>query len=291
MLIESLVYPFEKTGCLDAFWGKLDAGQDAVLGVASSARPFMVAARFAYRPQPTLVVVAGEDAALSFARNVAAYLGEDRVFRFPERTDYPFEVKPQNAKKAAESAKLAARRMEAAYALHEGKDVVVVASARALLRMLPPAESDVCVPLVFQTGVEVADMPGASKRGVDSFEDIARSLEECGYANTGEIDGPGTFAVRGGVVDVFPGNSVFPVRIDFFGDEVDEIRRIVPSTGQTISSLDSIEVYPVREFSCSATSRAKAIQKLERSARTNPAHRDLLEQLEGGLNSRPPMPC
>ena len=92
MLIESLVYPFEKTGCLDAFWGKLDAGQDAVLGVASSARPFMVAARFAYRPQPTLVVVAGEDAALSFARNVAAYLGEDRVLRFPERTDYPFEV-------------------------------------------------------------------------------------------------------------------------------------------------------------------------------------------------------
>ena len=284
MLIESLVYPFEKTGCLDAFWGKLDAGQDAVLGVASSARPFMVAARFAHRPQPTLVVVAGEDAALSFARNVAAYLGEDRVLRFPERIDYPFEVKPQNAKKAAESAKLAARRMEAAYALHEGKDVVVVASARALLRMLPPAESDVCVPLVFQTGVEVADMPGASKRGLDSFEDIARSLEECGYANTGEIDGPGTFAVRGGVIDVFPGNSVFPVRIDFFGDEVDEIRRIVPSTGQTISSLDSIEVYPVREFSCSATSRAKAIQKLERSARTNPAHRDLLEQLEGGLH-------
>ena len=284
MLIESLVYPFEKTGCLDAFWGKLDAGQDAVLGVASSARPFMVAARFAHRPQPTLVVVAGEDAALSFARNVAAYLGEDRVLRFPERIDYPFEVKPQNAKKAAESAKLAARRMEAAYALHEGKDVVVVASARALLRMLPPAESDVCVPLVFQTGVEVADMPGASKRGLDSFEDIARSLEECGYANTGEIDGPGTFAVRGGVIDVFPGNSVFPVRIDFFGDEVDEIRRIVPSTGQTISSLDSIEVYPVREFSCSATSRAKAIQKLDRSARTNPAHRDLLEQLEGGLH-------
>ena len=284
MLIESLVYPFEKTGCLDAFWGKLDAGQDAVLGVASSARPFMVAARFAYRPQPTLVVVAGEDAALSFARNVAAYLGEDRVLRFPERTDYPFEMKQQNAKKAAESAKLAARRMEAAYALHEGKDVVVVASARALLRMLPPAESDVCVPLVFQTGVEVADMPGASKRGVDSFEDIGRSLEECGYANTGEIDGPGTFAVRGGVIDVFPGNSVFPVRIDFFGDEVDEIRRIVLSTGQTISSLDSIEVYPVREFSCSATSRAKAIKKLERSARTNPAHRDLLEQLEGGLH-------
>ena len=49
--------------------------------------------------------------------------------------------------------------------------------------------------------------------------------------------GPGTFAVHGGTIDVFPGNLTYPVRIDLFGDEVDEIRRIVPSTGQTISPL------------------------------------------------------
>ncbi|WP_270298529.1 hypothetical protein, partial [Eggerthella sinensis] len=56
MLIDSLTFTLEKSGCLDAFWGKLDAGEDGTLGVASSARPFLVAARFAYKPQPTLVV-------------------------------------------------------------------------------------------------------------------------------------------------------------------------------------------------------------------------------------------
>ena len=61
MLIDSLAFTLEKSGCLDAFWGKLDAGEDATLGVAASARPFLVAARFAASPQPTLVVVAGED--------------------------------------------------------------------------------------------------------------------------------------------------------------------------------------------------------------------------------------
>lgn len=123
MLIDSLAFTLEKSGCLDAFWGKLDAGEDATLGVAASARPFLVAARFAHAPQPTLVVVAGEDAAVAFARNVAAYVGEERVLRFPERADYPFDPKPADRR-------VIAQRMEAAWALKSGREVVVVASAR-----------------------------------------------------------------------------------------------------------------------------------------------------------------
>ena len=68
MLIDSLTYALERSEALGAFWGKLDGGEDAALGVASSARPFMVAARFTHAPQPTLVVVAGEDADLTNVR-------------------------------------------------------------------------------------------------------------------------------------------------------------------------------------------------------------------------------
>lgn len=93
--------------------------------------------------------------------------------------------------------------------------------------------------------------------GVEELGDLPRALEAAGYANTGELDGPGTFAVRGGTVDVFPGNLSFPVRLDFFGDELDEIRRIVPATGQTISSLPSVEIYPVSEFPTSPRALAR----------------------------------
>ena len=276
VLIDSLTFALEKSGCLDAFWGKLDAGEDATLGVAASARPFLVAARFAHRPQATLVVVAGEDAAVAFARNVAAYVGEERVLRFPERTDYPF------APKKADAAQVA-RRMEAACALAEGRPVVVVASARALLRRLPPVASGACEPLSLVAGCELSDMPGARAGGVQEFEDVARALERRGYANTGELDGPGTFVVRGGTIDVFPGNLVYPVRLDFFGDELDEIRRIVPTTGQTIASLAEVDVCPVMEFACTPEALARARKKLARPALTNPALRDVLEKLEGGL--------
>ena len=273
MLIESLTFTLERSGCLENFWGKLDAGEDAALAVASSARPFMVASRFAHQPQATLVVVAGEDAAVAFARNVAAYVGEERVLRFPERADYPFAPKPANLR-------VVAQRMEAAFALQTGHPRIVVASARALLRMMPPAEEKTAHPVALQVGKELADM---GMPDIEDLDDLLRLLESKGYANTGELDGPGTFAVRGGTVDVFPGNLVYPVRLDFFGEELEEIRRIVPTTGQTISSLERVDIFPVVEYSCSSKMLNAARKKIEKPALTNPVLRDFLEKLDGGL--------
>lgn len=279
MLIDSLRFALERSECLDGFWSNLDAGNDGTLGIANSARPFMVAARFSHKPQTTFAVVAGEDAAVSFARSLSAYLGEDKVLRFPERADLPFD------KKHADLATVA-RRMEAAHALQTGRQVVVVASARALLRTLPPVNANASTPLSFICGQELADMPGAQAAGIQDFDGLIHALESRGFSNTGELDGPGTFCTRGGTVDVYPGNLSFPVRLDFFGDELDEIRRIVPSTGQTISSLQNVDIYPVVEFSCSKSGLARARKKLAASAGSNPALRGVsehLENAEGGL--------
>ena len=128
-------------------------------------------------------------------------------------------------------------------------------------------------------------MPGAQAAGIQDFDGLIHALESRGFSNTGELDGPGTFCTRGGTVDVYPGNLSFPVRLDFFGDELDEIRRIVPSTGQTISSLQNVDIYPV-EFSCSKSGLARARKKLAAQAGSNPALRSVsehLENAEGGL--------
>lgn len=273
MLIESLAFQLERTGAVQGFWNALDAGADATLGVASSARPFMVAARYSLNPQSTLVIVAGEDSAISFARSISQYLGEEKVMRFPERTDYPFNPKPADVS-------VIAKRMEAAWALHTGLPVIVVASAKSLVRCLPPAGSGVAQPLNLTVGTELADM---GIPNVEELDDFLRALENKGYQNTGDLDGPGTFAVRGGTVDVFPGNLVYPIRLDFFGDELDEIRRIVPSTGQTISSLETVSIFPVVEYGCDAKTLARARKALDAPSKSNPFLRDLFEQLDGGL--------
>ncbi|WP_058986460.1 transcription-repair coupling factor [Hugonella massiliensis] len=273
MLIDALVYPLDRCEDVKAFWAKLDAGADATMGLASSARPFFTAARFARTPQPTLVVVAGEEAANDFARNVGAYIGDDKVLRFFERTDYPFTA-------AAPDAHAAACRMEALHALASGRECVVVASARSLVRMLPPADAKAYLPLDFAAGREVGD---SARADLTDFDSIARALQNAGYENTGELEGPGTFCVRGGAVDVYPGNLSYPVRIDCFGDEVDEIRRIVPSTGQTIANLDAVTIYPVREFASSAKGLARAKKALYKPAQSNAVMREILDKLEGGV--------
>lgn len=278
MLIDMLSASLAKSGALDDAWAKLDSGQDATVGVASSARPFLVAARFAADPRATLVVTAGEEAADTFARTVGAFVGEERVLRLPDYEGNPFSLD------APPQPRLHGRRLEALWSLQQGKPAVVVASARALLRRIAPAKEEVARPLALVTGSDLSEEP---QRGIACFEDLEHCLVSMGYENSGKLDGPGTFSVQGGAIDVFPGNLAYPVRLDFFGDELDEIRRFLPSTGQTISSLGQVDIFPVREFAQTDAALLRAKRAISKSAETNAAQRELLERLEDDSHELP----
>lgn len=278
MLIDMLSASLAKSGALDDAWAKLDSGQDATVGVASSARPFLVAARFAADPRATLVVAAGEEAADTFARTVGAFVGEERVLRLPDYEGNPFSLD------APSQPRLHGRRLEALWSLQQGKPAVVVASARALLRRIAPAKEEVARPLALVAGSDLSEEP---QRGIACFEDLEHCLVSMGYENSGKLDGPGTFSVQGGAIDVFPGNLAYPVRLDFFGDELDEIRRFLPSTGQTISSLKQVDIFPVREFAQTDAALLRAKRAISKSAETNAAQRELLERLEDDSHELP----
>lgn len=278
MLIDMLSASLAKSGALEDAWAKLDSGQDATVGVASSARPFLVAARFAADPRATLVVTAGEEAADTFARTVGAFVGEERVLRLPDYEGNPFSLD------APLQPRLHGRRLEALWSLQQGKPVVVVASARALLRRIAPAEEEVARPLALVAGSDLSENP---QRGIACFEDLEHCLVSMGYENSGKLDGPGTFSVQGGAIDVYPGNLAYPVRLDFFGDELDEIRRFLPSTGQTISSLEQVDIFPVREFAQTDAALLRAKRAISKSAETNAAQRELLERLEDDSRELP----
>lgn len=278
MLIDMLSASLAKSDALEDAWAKLDSGQDATVGVASSARPFLVAARFAADPRATLVVTAGEEAADTFARTVGAFVGEERVLRLPDYEGNPFSLD------APLQPRLHGRRLEALWSLQQGKPVVVVASARALLRRIAPAKEEVARPLALVAGSDLSEEP---QRGIACFEDLEHCLVSMGYENSGKLDGPGTFSVQGGAIDVFPGNLAYPVRLDFFGDELDEIRRFLPSTGQTISSLEQVDIFPVREFAQTDAALLRAKRAISKSAETNAAQRELLERLEDDSRELP----
>ena len=230
----------------------LGAGDDATLAVAQSARPLMLAAIWADDPRPCLFVVSGEEAADRAARALAAWLGQDVVCRYPERRDYPW------SEKAPEDSVVGAR-CRAVARLAEGERCIVVASARSLLRRVPPAGSGYWASSTFSVGDEVP------------FDEVPALLVGMGYADNGEVDVPGSFHVHGDAVDVFPAQATTPVRIEFFGDEIDRVRRMVAATGQTIGELKSVTVSPCREMALTDETVARAEEVLYARAQNDNA--------------------
>ena len=230
----------------------LGAGDDATLAVAQSARPLMLAAIWADDPRPCLFVVSGEEAADRAARALAAWLGQDVVCRYPERRDYPW------SEKAPEDSVVGAR-CRAVARLAEGERCIVVASARSLLRRVPPAGSGYWASSTFAVGDEVP------------FDEVPALLVGMGYADNGEVDAPGSFHVHGDAVDVFPAQATTPVRIEFFGDEIDRVRRMVAATGQTIGELKSVTVSPCREMALTDETVARAEEALYARAQNDNA--------------------
>ena len=254
MLIDALVRQFEASGALAPVTKKLDEGQDAGLAVPNSARPLIVSLLYARRPRLICVVVPGEDAASRFANTVAAYLGRDKVRRISERQDRPWST-------AAADPAVIGERLRAIHALRCGTPCVVVSSARALLRCVPGGSVDIAAPLTFEVGRELGS-------GM-AYEELPDQLVRRGYVRADRADGPGTFAVHGDTVDIFPADSTNPVRIEFFGDEVDGLRRIVATTGQTIGDLSSLEVFPATEVPLERSAVRRAARLLEPKTRNS----------------------
>ncbi len=261
MLINRVSRQIMNTPELEPLVRALRSGEDATLAVAQSARPLMLASIWADDPRPCLFVVSGEEAADRAARALAAWLGQDVVCRYPDRRDYPW------SEKAPDDAVIGAR-CQAVARLAESEQCVVVASARALLRRVPPAGSGYYASSTFSVGDEVP------------FDEVPALLVGMGYSDNGEADAPGSFHVHGDAVDVFPAQATSPVRIEFFGDEIDRVRRMVAATGQTIGELESVTVSPCREMALTDETVARASAALYKRAQNDNALAADLELIE-----------
>ncbi|HEX9094096.1 MAG TPA: transcription-repair coupling factor, partial [Coriobacteriia bacterium] len=254
--------------CRDA----LAAGEDFTLAAPGSVRPLVTAALFRARPRTTLVVVPGSEAAERYARHLTAYLPLDRVLTLPMATTPPWS-------RDAGRVEVTGRRARALWSLREGREVVVVASARALLRRLPPTSApETFEPLVLRAGATLEP------------EEAADRLARMGYDRVDAAREPGQFAVRGGTLDVYPTDGAFPVRADLLGDEIETLRRYVATTGQSVGDVETVEAFPAREIRLSRSvskdiqfAYRSAFRDLKAKAESDPELAHELELIEQGV--------
>ena len=122
-----------------------------------------------------------------------------------------------------------ARRSEARHALEQGGPTVVVTSVRGAIQRLSPSPHG---PLILSPGDEV------------SMDALSRSLADLGYARTDRVEARGEFAVRGGIVDVFPAQADNPVRLDFWGDQLEETRAFSVATQRSEDVVPRLDRFP-----------------------------------------------
>ncbi|MDE6015414.1 MAG: transcription-repair coupling factor [Acetatifactor sp.] len=110
------------------------------------------------------------------------------------------------------------------------------------------------------------DVIRVSRGGSLNESELARQLVAMGYEKCYQVESPGQFSVRGGIVDVFDLTEENPYRIELWGDEVDSVRSFDILSQRSIEKLESISIYPATEFVMSDERMRAGLAKLEREA-------------------------
>jgi transcription-repair coupling factor (superfamily II helicase) len=209
-----------------------DGGEAVELRASTMLRPLLLATLLeddrALAERPALLVAADDRSARDLAADLRAYLAPRRVRLYPSRgTGYASSVTPPPH--------LVGLRIDALDALVAEPDAVVVASATALAEAVPDAS------------LRPAGFVIAKGEEVD-LGAVAEDLVGAGYERVEQVEERGQFAVRGGILDVFPATEERAVRIELFGDEVESMRWFSTFTQRSLGDAERVELAPAAEL-------------------------------------------
>jgi transcription-repair coupling factor (superfamily II helicase) len=197
----------------------------AAARVSEPALPLLLAALHEELDRPLVLLAPEDQDARDAAEGAAWFLGEERVAMFPSRgVHWGSGLDP--------APHLVGERARALDILAAGG--LVVASAAALAEPMPPVASRP-EPIRLAPEQEI------------SLEQLSESLALAGYERVERADERGQFAVRGGLVDVFPTTGREPLRVEFWGDVIEQMRAFSPFTQRALHPVETAVVYPAAE--------------------------------------------
>jgi transcription-repair coupling factor (superfamily II helicase) len=244
-----------------------EAARARVVGVKHAARGWLLSRLRA----PLVCITAEDEEADRLAGDLRLFLGEDAVLRLPADEALPWD-------ELIKDTGLVTERLSTLFHLRHGEaaGALVLSVRGACRRVLPPE----VVGQLSQTLAVKAEL------GRDA---LARRLTDSGYRNSPLVEDVGTFSLRGDIVDVWPPLEPNPVRLEFFGDEVESMRAFDPQSQRTLSEVKTLQLLPARELFFNAETRAAAEKSVREAAEasTIPTSRvrERLEQIKEGSSS------
>jgi excinuclease ABC subunit B len=218
-----------------------DQAYQTLLGATGTGKTFTIANVIARTGRPTLVLAHNKTLAAQLCNELREFFPHNAVEYFISYYDYyqPEAYVPVSdtyiAKTASINEEIDMLRHSATRSLFERKDVIVVASISCIYGLGIPSEY-LKAAVKFQVG-----------EGLDLRSSLRELVNNQYSRNDIEIS-RGRFRVRGDVLEIGPAYEDRLVRIELFGDEVEAIRYVDPTTGEILQSLESINIYPAKHF-------------------------------------------
>ncbi|MDY0041842.1 MAG: hypothetical protein RBS57_16135, partial [Desulforhabdus sp.] len=227
-----------------------------------------------------VLITPTEREAEKYIENLSFFLGRDeqrsnsslnnRIWHFPSRTGH----KAQWLGKMEANA----RRLEALYALRTAASpILIVASVVGLLELLPP-------PKVFLNQAQYL-LPGEEI----NLEVMGQKLVELGYSHVSLVEEYGDFSRRGSILDIYAPLYKWPLRLEFFGDELESIRLFHPSTQRSMGTLEDLVLLPGSEIILDAAAKDRAREAVYEDVKseklTPTAGNVWLERIEEGYQT------
>jgi len=198
-------------------------------GLKGSLRTFFLAYLAEEHNKPLVFLTSDQDSAEKIRDDLEVILDDMRVVFFPSNEREPYDDHDPNPS-------LLKLRLETLQHLIESGKGVVVCTLDGIMSRVPRPE----LFIDYQYYVKV--------NSNYNFNQILSSLQNAGYSREEIVEDVGHFAVRGGIVDIFPWTSGDPVRIEFFGDQVESIRTFNVISQRSIENVEEIELLPNLEI-------------------------------------------
>ena len=215
-------------------------GAQPSMGLRRSARLPVLSALYSALQQPILYLTDRADHALTSSEEINLWLPDAPRLFFSEPTPLFYEKAAWGDSTRRE--RLTALTALAAYHIPGApvlpRPPILIAPVRALMTRTLPRRDYLKAARTLRLGQSL------------HLEELARSCVALGYENVNTVIAPGQFARRGGILDIWPPAESEPVRLEFFGDEIDTLRSFDPSTQRTVrhNGIEKIMLTPAREY-------------------------------------------
>ena len=225
---------------------KLQIGKRFTLPRPTGSSDAMLLARLGEREKstlkPMLVVTADASDAQRLIDEIGFFAPALRCALFPDWETLPYDTfSPHQdliSERLATLWRISQRKRDT------GADVVIVPATTALYRLAPPA---------FLAGYT---FEFKTRQRLDEAQ-LKAQLTLAGYSHVTQVVSPGEYAVRGGLIDLFPMGSPVPYRVDLFDDEIDSIRTFDPDSQRSLYPVPEVRLLPGREFPMDEPARAR----------------------------------